>query len=364
MPILITLIRLAIHFVNVLTFALVLTGGGPNNATQTMGLTMYRMGFVDFRLGPANALAILVSGVQPRTHRRAAAAVPRAADGGDGMNASWRARALARRAINVVVTALVCAAALFPILWGLSTSLKPASGILEYPPQLLPAPPTLEHYAQLFTTGIHKYIVNSAIVSTLTVALCVFLAALAAYALARFEFRGKGFVMFVIVAVMSIPLPSLTVPTFTFLALIGLTNTLAGLVLLYTAYQIPLAVWVLYGYFRTIPTEYENAAMVDGYTRLAALRKVVLPLSAPGLIAAGLFTLTFAWNDFVVAVAMNSSDDVRTLPVAIYNYLGFFGREWGPLTAAAMVSIVPVIAVFVIFQKYFLSGMTGGGVKG
>jgi len=135
-------------------------------------------------------------------------------------------------------------------------------------------------------------------------------------------------------------------------------------VLLYTAYQLPLAVWVLYGYFRTIPTEYENAAMVDGYSRLAALRKVVLPLSAPGLIAAGLFTLTFAWNDFVVAVAMNSSDDARTLPVAIYTYLGFFGREWGPLTAAAMVSIVPVIAVFVIFQKYFLSGMTGGGVKG
>ncbi|MET0204371.1 MAG: carbohydrate ABC transporter permease [Casimicrobiaceae bacterium] len=279
-------------------------------------------------------------------------------------DATWRVRAATRRIVNVLVTILVCGAALFPILWGLSTSLKPANRILEYPPQLLPTTPTLEHYAQLFATGIHKYLLNSAIVSALTVALCVLIASLAAYALARFEFKGKGIVLFVVVAVMSIPLPSLTVPTFTFLALIGLTNTLAGLVLLYTAYQLPLAVWVLYGYFRTIPTEYENAAMVDGYSRLAALRKVVLPLSAPGLIAAGLFTLTFAWNDFVVAVAMNSSDDARTLPVAIYTYLGFFGREWGPLTAAAMVSIVPVIAVFVIFQKYFLSGMTGGGVKG
>lgn len=276
----------------------------------------------------------------------------------------WRARALLRRAVNVAVTVLVCLAALFPILWGLSTSLKPANAILEYPPRLLPAPPTLEHYAQLFATGIHKYLVNSAIVSGWTVALCVMIAGLAGYALARFEFRGKALVMFAIVAVMSIPLPSLIVPTFTFLALVGLNNTLTGLVLLYTAYQLPLAVWVLYGYIGTIPTEYENAAMVDGYSRLAALRKVVLPLAAPGLIAAGLFTLTFAWNDFVVAVAMNSSDDVRTLPVAIYNYLGFFGREWGPLTAAAMVSIVPVIAVFVLFQRYFLSGMTGGGVKG
>ena len=278
--------------------------------------------------------------------------------------APWRTRARLRLIANALVTLVVCVAALFPILWGLSTSLKPANRILEYPPALVPQSPTLEHYVQLFTTGIQKYLWNSAIVSAFTVGVCVLLAALAAYALARFEFRGKGFVLFLIIAVMSIPLPSLIVPTFTFLALIGLNNTLTGLVLLYTAYQLPLAVWVLYGYMRTIPTEYENAAMVDGYSRLQALRKVVLPLSAPGLIAAGLFTLTFAWNDFIVAVAMNSSDDVRTLPVAIYNYLGFFGREWGPLTAAAMVSIVPVIVVFVAFQKYFLSGMTGGGVKG
>lgn len=276
----------------------------------------------------------------------------------------WRARARLRRGIDVVVIAGICVVALFPIFWGLSTSLKSPTAILEYPPQFLPAEPTLEHYRQLFTTGIQKYILNSAMVSAVTVFLCVALAALAGYALARFTFRGKGFVLFVIVAVMSIPLPSLMVPTFTFLTLLGLNNTLVGLMLLYTAYQLPLAVWVLYGYFQTIPTEFENAAMIDGYSRLQALRRVVLPLARPGLIAAGLFTLTFAWNDFVVAVAMNSSDDVRTLPVAIYNYLGFFGREWGPLTAAAMVSIVPVIAVFVVFQRYFLSGMTGGGVKG
>jgi len=280
------------------------------------------------------------------------------------MSAPWKRRARLRQWVNVAVVVVICIVALFPIFWGLSTSLKPASDILEYPPKLIPTAPTLEHYRQLFSTGILKYIVNSTIVSTFTVVLCVVLAALAGYALARFEFRGKAIVLFLIVAVMSIPLPSLMVPTFTFLALLGLNNTLLGLILLYTAYQLPLAVWVLYGYFQTIPTEFENAAMIDGYSRLQALRRVVLPLSRPGLIAAGLFTLTFAWNDFVVAVVMNSSDDARTLPVAIYNYLGFFGREWGPLTAAAMVSIVPVILVFIIFQKYFLSGMTGGGVKG
>jgi multiple sugar transport system permease protein len=107
-----------------------------------------------------------------------------------------------------------------------------------------------------------------------------------------------------------------------------------------------------------------HAARIDGCSRLETLRKVVLPLSGPGLVAAGLFVLTFAWNDFVVAVVMTSSEDAKTLPVAIYGYLGFYGRDWGPLTASAMLSIVPVIAVFVVFQRYFLSGMTGGSIKG
>ena len=276
----------------------------------------------------------------------------------------WRARRRLRRVSGGATAALICAVALFPIVWGLSTSLKPANTILAFPPELVPAQPTLAHYRLLVETGIAWPILNSVVVSALTVALCVALGALAAYGLARLRFHGKGAVMFVIVAVMSIPLPSLLVPTFTFLAQIDLINTLTGLVLLYTAYQLPMTVWILYGYFLTLPEALENAARIDGYGRLATLRKVVLPLSWPGLIAAGLFVLTFAWNDFVVAVAMNTSENVRTLPVAIYHYLGFFGREWGPLTAAAMVSIVPVVAVFVLFQRYFLSGMTGGGVKG
>jgi len=276
----------------------------------------------------------------------------------------WRRRSALRRAADGAIMSIVVLFALFPIVWGLSTSLKPTSDILRLPPVILPSPPSLEHYRTLIETGIGRYVLNSAIVSFFTVALSLMLGTLAGYALARFTFRGKAAVMFVIVAVMSIPLPSLVVPTFTFLALLGLTNSLVGLVLLYTAYQLPITVWILYGYFQTIPTQLENAAMIDGYTRMQALRKVVLPLSGPGLVAAALFVVTFAWNDFVVAVAMNSSDEVRTLPVAIYNYLGFFGREWGPLTAAAMVSIVPIIVVFVVFQRYFLSGMTGGSVKG
>ncbi len=277
---------------------------------------------------------------------------------------TWRKRVLHRRLANAAIGFAICAVALFPILWGLSTSLKPANRILEYPPELIPSTPTLEHYFYLFETGITRPIVNSLIVSFFSVAFSLLFGTLAGYALARYDFRGRGGVMMAIVAVMSIPLPSLTVPTFILLALIGLNDTLVGLTILYTAYQLPITVWILYGYFRTLPRELESAAMIDGYSRLQVLRKIVVPLSGPGLIASGLFVLTFAWNDFVVAVAMVSSAETRTLPLAIYNYLGFFGREWGPLTASAMVATIPVIVVFLAFQRYFLSGMTGGSVKG
>ncbi len=216
----------------------------------------------------------------------------------------------------------------------------------------------------LFTTGIQRYVLNSSLVSVLTVLLSLAIGATCAYALARFQFKGRRFLLLTIIAVMSIPLPSLMVPTYVFLAELGLLNTRTALVLLYTAYQLPIVVWVLFGFFQTLPQELERAALIDGYTRFQALTKIVLPLSKTGLVAASLFVLTFAWNDFVVALVMTSSDDIRTLPIAIYNYLGYYGREWGPLTASAMVSIVPVIVVFVIFQRYFLSGVTGGGVKG
>lgn len=276
----------------------------------------------------------------------------------------WKRRRRNRRALGLIVDVLIAAFALGPILWGLSTSLKPPQAILAYPPEFLPAQPTLEHYALLFRTGIHRYVLNSAIVSALSVVLALGLGSLAAYALARLSFRGRATLMFATVALMSIPLPSVLVPTFMLLATIDLTNSLAGLALLYTAYQLPIVVWMLYGYFRSLPIELEHAAMIDGCSRLRTLRKIVLPLSGPGLVAAGLFVLTFAWNDFVVAVVMVSAEEAKTLPVAIYGYLGFYGRDWGPLTAAAMLSIVPVIAVFIAFQRYFLSGMTGGGVKG
>lgn len=275
----------------------------------------------------------------------------------------WRQRARTRSLVNGVINAVIILAALFPILWGVSTSLKAPDAVLRYPPEIVPSQPTIENYALLFRTGIERYIWNSAVVSGAAVVGSLVLGSLAAYAMARQSFRGKGVLMFSVVALMSIPLPSLLVPTFTFLANLGLLDSRTGLSLLYIAYQLPIVVWILYAYFLSLPVELEHAARIDGYSRLATLRKVVIPLSGPGLVASGLFVLTFAWNDFVVAVVMVSSEQAKTLPLAIYGYLGFYGRDWGPLTASAILSILPVIVVFVVFQRYFLGGMTSGGVK-
>src|SRR5690606_15935990 len=136
-------------------------------------------------------------------------------------------------------------------------------------------------------------------------------------------FRGKSLLLFSVIAVMSIPLPSLIVPTYTFAASMGLLDTQLILVLLYSAYQLPLAAWIIMGFLQSVPERIEHAALIDGYSRLGVLRHIVVPLAMPGLIAAGLFVLIFAWNDFIVALVMNNSEATRTLPVAIYFFLGF-----------------------------------------
>ena len=269
-----------------------------------------------------------------------------------------------QRMVALAILIFISMVILGPILWGFSTSLKAPKKILEYPPRFIPDEPTLMHYMTIFKSGIMHYFVNSTLITVSTVIICLSVGSLAGFALSRFRYRGHTATLMLIVLIMSIPLVSLMVPTYTFLAKTGLMNTRIVLILLYAAYQLPMSVWILKSFFDTLPVELEEAAMIDGLTQTQALLRIVMPLSLPGMIAAGLFVLVFSWNDFVIALIMTSSDAVRTLPVGIYNYLGFFGREWGPLMASAMVSIVPIILLFIIFQRYFLSGMSRGAVKG
>jgi ABC-type glycerol-3-phosphate transport system permease component len=273
-------------------------------------------------------------------------------------------QAMRRATVRTLVNVVVAAFALAPILWGVLSSLKPTNQILELPPRFIPREVTFEHYARVIGDKGLLYLGNSAVISAAAVVISLFVGALAAYGLARYQFRGRQVLMVFTIGVMSIPIASLLIPTFTLLSLTGLINTHLGLILLYTAYQLPIVVWLLYGYFLSLPIEVEYAARIDGYTAWGTLRRVVLPLSKPALVAAALFVLVFSWNDFIVAVTMTTSEAVRTFPVAVYFYLGFYGREWGPLLASSVISIVPIVLVFIFLQRYFISGLTGGGVKG
>ena len=266
--------------------------------------------------------------------------------------------------IRLLISTLIAAVALMPIVWGLLSSFKTPQDILRTVPQWLPNAFTWQNYASIFKAGVDGYIFNSVLVSGGTVAVCLVLGSVAGFGLARFEFAGKRAVTFAIIAVMSIPVASLLIPTYTMMAEASLVNTRTGLILVYSAYQLPIVIWIMATYYQTLPVELEWSALIDGYSRTQTLTKIVLPLAKPALIASTLFVLTFAWNDFVVAVVLLSSDTVRTLPIGIYNFLGFYGREWGPLLAASMVSIVPLVALFVVLQRFFVAGMTGGGVKG
>ncbi|MBD0416860.1 carbohydrate ABC transporter permease [Oryzicola mucosus] len=272
--------------------------------------------------------------------------------------------AFRRAALRTVVNAGIVFFALAPIAWGVLSSLKPTNQILEVPPRFIPQDVTLEHYERVIGDKGLLFLGNSALISAITIVCALAIGSIAAYAIARYEFPGRKVLMVFTIGVMSIPIASLLIPTFTLLSVVGLINTHVGLILLYTAYQLPIVIWMLYGYFLSLPVEVEHAARIDGYTALGTLRRVVLPLSKPALVAAALFVLVFAWNDFVVAVTMTSSESVRTFPVAVYFYLGFYGREWGPLLAAAVISIIPIILIFIVLQRYFISGLTGGGVKG
>jgi multiple sugar transport system permease protein len=185
-----------------------------------------------------------------------------------------------------------------------------------------------------------------------------------AYSMARFRFRGKDFIVFILLTTLITPYMAVLVPLLFMFTKMNLVNMRITLPLVYAAQALPFAAWFLKGYFEMIPESMENAALVDGYTHSEALYKILLPVSMPGMVSVAVFTALTSWNDYIAAIFLISKNKLQTLPVAMFYYLGTHGREWGPLSAAAVVSIVPIIGVFLIFRKYFLGGLLSGAMKG
>jgi multiple sugar transport system permease protein len=263
----------------------------------------------------------------------------------------------------VAVGALVLATA-FPFYWAVVSSFTPEARLFEAP-SLWPGAPVLDHYRALFAErDFWVPIRNSLVVAGTTTLFCVSLGALCAYALARLEFRFKHAILGLILAVTMFPQISIVSPLYLMLRALGLINTYPGLILPYMTFAMPLTVWLLVGFFRQLPHELEEAAMVDGATRWQAFREIILPLALPGLATTAILTFVYSWNEFLFALSFTLGPERHTVPVAIALFRGQYQVPWGEILAAAVVATLPVAVLVLLFQRRIVQGLTAGAVKG
>lgn len=262
--------------------------------------------------------------------------------------------------------ALIGGFAIFPFIWSLSGSLKERPEILTRVPALLPANPTLANYEYVLgQTPALRYFANSVIVAGGTTLAALALGISSAYALSRFRFPGRRSFAGWLLASQMFPGVLLLIPLFVVLVALKLLDSYVGLILLNTVGALPFAVWMLKGYFDSVPTDLEDAAMIDGATRGQALRQVFLPVAAPGVAAAALFAFTSAWQEFIFALTVMKDPSKYTLSVGINAFVGNSGTVvWGNLMAMAVVIIAPGLIVFLLLQRYMVSGLSAGAVKG
>jgi multiple sugar transport system permease protein len=254
---------------------------------------------------------------------------------------------------------------LFPFYWLVNTSLKTGPDLSTS--ALLPPSPTLDNYDSIFhdaafTTALR----NSAIVALATTALSLTVGAFCAYALARLRMKHKFLILAVVLSISTFPQIAIAAPIFKLWRDVGLYNTIPGLVIPYLTFALPLTIYILTSFFKEIPRDLEEAALVDGATNFEAFRKVVVPLAAPGLATAGILTFIAAWNEFLLAITLTSSTNARTVPAAIAFFTGStqFEQPLGTISAASVVISIPLILLVLLFQKRIVAGLTAGAVKG
>jgi len=273
-----------------------------------------------------------------------------------------------RRGVRVAAwtAVIVCGGfAMLPVYWLLATSLTPRTQIFSYPPRFFPSEVTFEAYTALASNpALFDYLRNSVIVSVITAVLSVLVSAYMGYAFSKFRYRGRRSLMYFVLASQMFPQALLLVTLYTVFAAYGLLNTYTALVLSFTTFTLPLCVWMLKGFFDTIPDELIEAARVDGASRLRIIHSIVLPLSAPGLVAAGLFAFVRGWNDFIFALTL-AGPEKQTLPPGLVNtFIGEASTAWPELMAASLVVSLPVAVAFIALQRFLVGGLTAGAVKG
>jgi multiple sugar transport system permease protein len=264
-----------------------------------------------------------------------------------------------------VVLVLVVLLSIFPLVWLLLTSLRTSDELFAVPVRLLPSTVTLDQYVTVFTQyEMGDYVWNSIVVSLATVVLVTVLALPCAYVLARFRLPGVKVLITVLLIMRMIPVIALAIPLFAVFSEIGLLDSVLGLVLTHAASKLPVAIWLLMAFIQDLPKEIEESAEIDGAGVVRKLVFVVAPLIGPGLAASAVLTFLFTWNDLLIALTLTSSEAAQTLPVGLTNFVTQFGIDWGPMSAAGVLMVVPTLLFVWFAQGYLVKGLVAGAVRG
>jgi len=267
--------------------------------------------------------------------------------------------------LNLLAWSIVLAVA-FPLIWMVLTSIKPQTELFRIPPSILPQSVTFEHYRQLLEeTPFLKYFGNSVLLACSTTILVVAVGTLGAFSLVRFRYPGRDRMALLVLATYLLPSVVLIIPLYLLMVWIGVANSLFSLVIAYTTFSLPYALWLLRSFMAGIPADLESAALVDGASRLGAFVDVILPQALPGIISTTLFTFILAWNEYLYALVLVNTDEARPLTTGVMNMLvTSFNIEWSLLMAAAVLMSLPLIVIFAFLQSYLTRGFGAGGVKG
>lgn len=274
----------------------------------------------------------------------------------------------ANKIVTVILVIVVCIFALFPFVWMISTSFKPAQEVYSSTPTFIPENLTLNGYREMLTTesttfNFKQWILNSVIISLLTTVFSMTIATLGGYGISRFRFRGRTALSYIVLTTQVLPGSLLMIPLYIIMSNLQLLDTHIGLVIAYATFSVPFCTWMMKGFFDSIPISLEEAAKVDGAGRFCCFIQVVMPLTIPGLVATGLFSFINGWNEYLFASTFMKSYKNWTLPIGIASFQGQYATNWGTLMAGAVLITIPVVILFLALQKYLVGGMTAGAVK-
>ena len=269
--------------------------------------------------------------------------------------------------VKIMVIILLAIGAIwagFPILWMISNSFKGNAEIFTFPPTWISENFSFEAYAKIFQNPEQvRFFLNSYMISAIVVVLTLFIGIMASYAFSRFNFPGKSLINTLIVSVQAVPPITLLIPYLSLIVSLKLYNTYGALILTYLVFTLPYCILMVTGYLNTMPRDLDEAVMIDGGSRWTALWKILVPSAVPGLVSVGMYTFMQAWNEYLFALTLTKTNDMRTVPVGINLLMGQHAYEWNQMMAMSVLGSLPILVLFLFFQKYFIAGMTAGSVK-